>query len=224
MHSIVSELKTTFSNRSNKEQALWMKGYLRDQYDFYGVKAPERKALAKQVISKTGIPTYKELFEVVQELWEAPEREMQYVAMELCVKYKRHYNESFESLIEFMITNKSWWDTVDYIAATLTGNYLKKYPERILPIFKDWSFSDDFWLVRTSIIFQLKYKDKVDTDLLEDVIQRHAHSNEFFIQKAIGWMLRHYSRTNPKWVLELVAKQELKPLSKREAIRLINKG
>lgn len=224
MHSIVSELKTTFSNHSNKEQALWMKGYLRDQYDFYGVKAPERKALAKQVISKTGIPTYKELFEVVQELWEAPEREMQYVAMELCVKYKRHYNESFESLIEFMITNKSWWDTVDYIAATLTGNYLKKYPERILPIFKDWSFSDDFWLVRTSIIFQLKYKDKVDTDLLEDVIQRHAHSNEFFIQKAIGWMLRHYSRTNPKWVLELVAKQELKPLSKREAIRLINKG
>lgn len=224
MHSIVSELKTTFSNRSNKEQALWMKGYLRDQYDFYGVKAPERKALAKQVISKTGIPTYKELFEVVQELWEAPEREMQYVAMELCVKYKRHYNESFESLIEFMITNKSWWDTVDYIAATLTGNYLKKYPERILPIFKDWSFSDDFWLVRTSIIFQLKYKDKVDTYLLEDVIQRHAHSNEFFIQKAIGWMLRHYSRTNPKWVLELVAKQELKPLSKREAIRLINKG
>jgi 3-methyladenine DNA glycosylase AlkD len=224
MHLIVQELKAAFNANRNAEQAAWMKGYLRDQYDFYGVKAPERKALAKQVIAKTGIPEYKELPEVIHELWEAPERELQYVAMELCDKYKRQYEQGFEELLEFMITNKSWWDTVDYIAATLTGNYLKKYPNRILPIFKDWSFSDDFWLVRTTIIFQLKYKEKVNIGLLEDVIKRHAHSNEFFIQKAIGWMLRQYSRTNPDWVLELVAKQELKPLSRREAIRLINKS
>jgi 3-methyladenine DNA glycosylase AlkD len=224
MHSIVTELKTTFSASQNIENALYMKGYLRDQYDFYGVKAPERKALAKQVIAKTGIPDYKDLPLVIQELWEAPERELQYVGMELCDKYKRAYDQDFEALLEFMITNKSWWDTVDYIAATLTGNYLKKYPKRILPIFKDWSFSNDFWLVRTTIIFQLKYKDKVDTDLLEDVIRRHANSNEFFIQKAIGWMLRQYSKTNAKWVLDFVEKQELKPLSRREAIRLINKS
>ncbi|MFY0674414.1 MAG: DNA alkylation repair protein [Bacteroidia bacterium] len=221
MHPIVSELKSIFQANSNSEKAVWMKGYLRNQFEFYGIKAPERKSLTKQVIKDVGIPKYIDLHEVIQELWEAPERELQYAAMELCDKYKKQYDESFEELLEFMISNKSWWDTVDYIGATLTGNYLKKYPKRIMPIFKEWSFSDDYWLVRVTIIFQLKYKAEVDLDLLADVIKRHANSSEFFIQKAIGWMLRQYSRTNPTWVLEFVSNQKLKPLSKREAIRLI---
>ncbi|MGB0429799.1 MAG: DNA alkylation repair protein [Bacteroidia bacterium] len=222
MHPIVNELKTVFFKNTNLVKATQLKAYLRNQFDFYGIMAPQRKALTKQVIAKTGLPAYSELTEVVHELWEAPERELQYVAMELCDKYKKNYDSTFELLIEFMVTNKSWWDTVDYVAATLAGNYLKKNEQRVLPLFKEWSFSNDFWLVRVSIIYQLKYKDQVNTDLLTDVIKRHSNSKEFFIQKAIGWMLRQYSKYNKNWVLDFVENHDLKPLSKREAIRLIN--
>jgi len=125
-------------------------------------------------------------------------------------------------LFELMITNKSWWDTVDLITTNLVGNYFKLFPEQIIPITKIWIESDNIWLQRTCLIFQLKYKEEIDTDLLTDYILQLKDTKEFFINKAIGWILREYTRTNPEWVIDFVNKYELSNLSKREALKLIN--
>lgn len=77
------------------------------------------------------------------------------------------------------------------------------------------------WLNRTAIIFQLSYKEKTNFDLLKSECEKHKHSTEFFIQKAIGWALRDYSRFNPNGVLQYVNSTDLKPLSKKEALRLL---
>ncbi|MFT6151359.1 MAG: 3-methyladenine DNA glycosylase AlkD [Flavobacteriales bacterium] len=121
-----------------------------------------------------------------------------------------------------MITNKSWWDTVDLITTNLVGNYFKLFPEQIIPITKIWMESDNIWLQRTCLIFQLKYKEEIDTDLLTDYILQLKDTKEFFINKAIGWILREYTRTNPEWVIDFVNKHELSNLSKREALKLIS--
>ena len=125
-------------------------------------------------------------------------------------------------LFEYMVTNKSWWDTIDYIAPKLIGNYFKKFPEHRELYIQKWIASNHIWLQRSAILFQLKYKSDLDMKFLERIILSLNNTDEFFINKAIGWVLREYSRTNPNWVVEFVKKIPLSNLSKKEALRLIN--
>ncbi len=100
-------------------------------------------------------------------------------------------------LFEFMIINKSWWDTIDFISPKLTGEYFKFYPKQREKYVGKWLASKNIWLQRTSILFQLNYKDNLDTGFLTFIINSLPGSKEFFINKTIGWILRNYSRTNP---------------------------
>jgi 3-methyladenine DNA glycosylase AlkD len=109
------------------------------------------------------------------------------------------------------------------LATNVVGPLLKRNPERIPECVEKWRNHNSMWLNRTSILFQLKYKKELDTDLLADIISQFSTSKEFFIQKAIGWILRDYSRVNPVWVQQFVDSHSLKPLSVREATRLMKK-
>jgi 3-methyladenine DNA glycosylase AlkD len=99
------------------------------------------------------------------------------------------------------------------------GNYLLQFPDEKYKVIESFSNSDNMWLNRSAILFQLDYKKETDFDLLASVCEQHKSSNEFFIQKAIGWALRDYSRFNPSGVLAYVHSTNLKPLSQREALR-----
>jgi len=80
-------------------------------------------------------------------------------------------------------------------------------------------------LQRVCIIFQLKYKNEVDTELLFKYILELKHSNEFFIQKASGWALRQYSKFNPDVVVEFIREnQDLSNLTKREGLKYLKKN
>lgn len=120
-----------------------------------------------------------------------------------------------------MVTHKSWWDTVDYISIKLMGAYFKKFPEQRELYVKKWLASENIWLQRSALLFQLKYKENLDTTILSNAINYLVGSKEFFINKAIGWVLREYSRTNPKWVVDFVEKTNLNSLSRREALSLL---
>ena len=67
------------------------------------------------------------------------------------------------------------------------------------------------------ILYQLYYKEETDEERLFRYILRRANSDEFFVQKAIGWALREYAKTRPANVKSFVSRHQLKPLSKREA-------
>jgi 3-methyladenine DNA glycosylase AlkD len=86
-----------------------------------------------------------------------------------------------------------------------------------------WSAGSDIWLKRTAILHQLAYKDKTDIVLLEQIISNCLGSDEFFINKAIGWALREYSKTDPEWVESFISrrKNELSPLSIKEGSKYI---
>jgi 3-methyladenine DNA glycosylase AlkD len=120
-----------------------------------------------------------------------------------------------------MLLNKSWWDTVDHACTELISPYFKLFPEEINKITGKWNKSKNFWLQRSSIMFQKKYRKDTDTVLLAKYILAHAKSKEFFVQKAIGWALREYSYVDPKWVSDFVRKNKLAPLSEREALKRI---
>jgi 3-methyladenine DNA glycosylase AlkD len=125
--------------------------------------------------------------------------------------------------IEKLVTTKSWWDTVDFLASNAAGPWFRKFPEKKSEITSRWNASENFWLQRMSILFQLKYKAETDTKILRSYILPLMESKEFFIRKAIGWALREYAKTDPKFVSKLVKELPLSPLSKKEAMKGIER-
>ncbi|NOY76887.1 MAG: DNA alkylation repair protein, partial [Calditrichaeota bacterium] len=176
----------------------------------------------KPFFAKDYLPPKNNLEKIVKILWEKPEREYQYFAQELTEKYNKQFDKNDIKLFEFMITHKSWWDTVDFIAPKLVGEYFKIYPDQRNTNIEKWIASDNIWLQRTSILFQLNYENELDTEFLAYIINSLLGSKEFFINKAIGWILRQYSKVNSNWVIEFTKHTQLDKLSYKEALRLIN--
>ncbi|HET9057040.1 MAG TPA: DNA alkylation repair protein [Chitinophagaceae bacterium] len=221
MHSYTTGLVVLFKKNANSVQASGAKAYMRNQFNFFGLKANLWRQLHNEYADRN-MPDFREAELIIKELWSLPERELQLAAIELLGKYKKQWTKKVIKLIEYLITHKSWWDTVDHIASVLTGPYFKLFPQQIEPITGKWNHSDNFWLQRSSIMFQKHYKKTTDTELLGKYIFHLHNSKEFFIQKAIGWALREYSKTNAQWVRKFVKQNKLAPLSKREALKRLN--
>jgi 3-methyladenine DNA glycosylase AlkD len=218
----IAVLDQEFSRNANSELALQQRAYLRNQFHFFGISTQQRRAIQRPFLLKAMLPPKSELHELVKVLWARNEREFHYFAQELALKYLKVTEKEDIDLYEYMVAHQSWWDTVDMIANKLMGNYFLLFPEERKEYIDKWLKSNNIWLQRSALLYQLKYKEKMDLDLLKQCIYHLLGSNEFFINKAIGWILREYSRTNPVWVQEFVKDTTLSPLSKREALRLIS--
>ncbi len=221
MSEYLSKLQAAFKRNADAKVAKGQKAYMKDQFEFYGITAPERKRIQQPFLNKNNLPEKNELERLVKKLWQLPQREYQMFGQELVDKYSRKLAKDDIALLEYMITFKSWWDTVDFIAARIVGNYFKLYPELRKKIVTKWLKSGNIWLQRSALLFQLKYKAELDTALLSHCVQQLLGSKEFFINKAIGWILREYSKTNPEWVWKFVHDHPFHSLSKREALRLM---
>jgi 3-methyladenine DNA glycosylase AlkD len=223
MHDYVKGIDSVYQRHANDDRATSAKAYLRNQFEFYGLSMPLRRQVSKEYIKEKGLPLYDELEQIVKELYALPQREFQYFAIEIAAGLKKQWKQDTIALFEYMIVTKSWWDTVDYINSELCAPFFKRFPGDIKKITFGWNRSDNFWLQRSSLLFQKNYKAALDNGLLTDYILHLSQSKEFFIQKAIGWVLREHSRFDPGWVRSFVEKHELPPLSKREALKTILK-
>lgn len=222
VESFIDTLTNELEANQDAENAIAQKAYMRNQFEYYGLTTTTRRNVQKPFFVKEFLPSKAEMKEIVQILWLKPQREYQYIAQELAFKYVKNLEEDDIELFEFMIINHSWWDTVDHIANKLMGAYFKKYPEFRQEYVTKWLESNNIWLQRSALLFQLKYKNELDVVLLETTIGFLLGSSEFFINKAIGWVLREYSRVNPLWVSTFVERTpNLNKLSKKEALRLI---
>ncbi|MBC8754884.1 DNA alkylation repair protein [Kordia sp. YSTF-M3] len=216
----VTKLQEAFQANANIDNQKQMEVYMRYLFRFHGIKAPIRKQLIKELL-----PDYKSFLQeniraVVTELYNLPQREYHYTAMEL---YQKFSNKKYElkdgRFFTRMITTHSWWDSVDFLAKHVFGKYLLQFPEQKRKMLDFYSKSDNMWLNRAAILHQLSYKNETDQAELFKQCIVHKESEEFFIQKAIGWALREYGKVQPEAVLNFVKTTKLKELSEREAIR-----
>ncbi len=223
MHQYLLPLVTQFQQNANAANASGMKAYMLHQFDYFGIKTPLRDSIVHQYLKENSITRTAELEKVIKELWKMDQRELQYAAIDVFKAHKALWKPACLQMIQYCLTHKSWWDTVDGIASDWLGPFFTLFPELTLSVTDTWNQSDNKWLQRSSILFQKNAKQQTDTRLLCKYILRHQKSKEFFIQKAIGWALREYSKSNPDWVKHFVAKNELAPLSKREALKRLNR-
>lgn len=219
--SYLVEIQKHFEPYADEEQGAAMAAYMKNHFRFLGIKAPLRKELLKDFITNHGKPSREDLSDIIIGLWSLPQREYQYCAMEIAQRSLAKPLPDDMLLITYMLEYKQWWDSVDFIASNLVGNTFSKLPEVRDSYFPTWVKSDDMWLNRTAILYQLKYKNQTDKDRLTAAINPHIESKEFFHQKAIGWALRQYSKFNPDWVQAFIKSNELAPLSKREASKYL---
>jgi 3-methyladenine DNA glycosylase AlkD len=214
-------LTTHIAAFSDRDRAPAMEAYMKHKFVYFGLSSQVRRDALKDFMKHHPCPTGEALDDVVEELWRAPERELHYCAMELVQKTKRHKRADAIPLLEHMLTHQAWWDTVDFIAATLVGEHFRAHPDQMESTALRWNDSGDLWLIRSSILFQLKYKTQIDLDLLERLMLPHIDSREFFLQKVIGWVLRQISKHDPEYVRNFLQQHALKPVSMREAVKYL---
>ena len=220
MHPYINQIKKEFAACANAAKAAGAKAYLLHQFEFYGIQTPERRKICKNFYKTNPVTSHATLTTIIKEAFAAPERELHYFAIELLAYHHKLWTPKTIILIEWILTHKSWWDSVDSTNSNVIGKYFIQFPELLESTTKKWNQSNNFWLQRMSILFQLQYKEKTNTALLEKYIVNCLGSNEFFINKAIGWALRAYAYTHKKWVIRFVKDHpQLSNLSKREALK-----
>ena len=221
LEEAIELLKVKMEYQQDPIKRVQMAAFLKNHFECFGIKSPVRNETQRKWFS-TIKPLGFDHFDIVYHLWALPQREYQYVANDYLKKLpKKKWKKNDYKILEELITTKSWWDSVDGLASNAVGAYFLQFPEKIDKVITRWRNSDNFWLNRTCLIFQLKYKDEVDFELLKDLIKQYQGEKEFFIQKAIGWSLRQYSKFNPEGVREFVKEIDLKGLALREASKHI---
>lgn len=219
----LDQIRNVFMSKGDPTRRIQMEAYLRNQFSFYGVMSGPRKEILKQIKQDflQGMNAYEKRLLVVR-LWEDEYRESQLLALEWMMQWNpKDYLESDLPFFEDLILQKSWWDTVDGIAPNLIGKYAKRFPEKMKEVWNVWEKHPSFWIRRSCLIFQLRYRQETDLALLQHFIHSFKSDQEFFIQKAIGWSLREVSKWNPHWVKEVVEVEELKGLARREAMKYV---
>lgn len=208
-----------FYQAANPQKAIAMEAYMRNQFKFLGIRAPERKILTRDFLKTIDRATID--WEFVQQCWEKDEREFQYLAIAYLTKVKQRLIVEDIPRLRQLIVTKSWWDTIDSLDKFV--GYVALHHPTVEATLLDWSTDDNIWLRRVAIDHQILRKEQTNPVLLEKIICHNFGQNEFFINKAIGWSLRDYSKTNPEWVKTFIARHQdqMAPLSIREASKYI---
>ncbi|MEM7330801.1 MAG: DNA alkylation repair protein [Chloroflexota bacterium] len=218
-HPYNEPLLALFDDNQNPDDAKSMTQYMRNQFAHFGIKSPLRKELLKAFTAGHGLPPVEQIEAIALDLWSQPQRECQHAAMWFLEKRRKKLPPATIDLIEKLIVTKSWWDTIDFLSSHDAAYFFKQFPETKETHLTHWRRSENFWLRRASILFQLLYRQETDGDLLFAIIRENLGSKEFFINKAIGWALRTYSRVDETAVIQFVQSTPLHPLSKREALK-----
>jgi 3-methyladenine DNA glycosylase AlkD len=221
----LAALETLFKAEEDPKRATDMARYMKDQFAFFGFPATERRALQRQAFAGAPGPTETDVKRLTKACWRKKQREFQYFGADYVRQHIEVCDQTFLSQLEFLITHKSWWDTVDVLAGHGVGGLARRF-RPVADEMDNWIDSDNMWIARAALLYQLGFKADTDADQLFGFCERRIKDTEFFIRKAIGWALREYSKTDPRAVRSFARKHdtELSGLSKREALKWLNRN
>jgi 3-methyladenine DNA glycosylase AlkD len=218
--TVLDRLVAIYGAARDPGAAAPMRAYMRDQFPFLGIPTTRRRPLSREVLAGLPRPAEDDLRAVAVACWELEEREYQYFACDWLRRHAAVCSPGFLDTARALIITKSWWDTVDALAARVVGPIVARHPATV-PTMDIWLVDENMWLARTAILHQLTYAERTDADRLFRYCLARAGHNDFFIRKAIGWALRQYAKTDPAAVRSFVSAHagQLSPLSRNEALK-----
>jgi 3-methyladenine DNA glycosylase AlkD len=225
MTTLVQEIQYALEKVKDPSRVEQMEAYMKNHFSFIGVMSGPRKLIFQKFKPQLLRFNPEQSWEFILECWASSYREVQYIGIDyLLTCYKKNAQASDGEHLTFILSNQTWWDSLDLIASHSVGHYARQFPAAFQELALSWETSTNFWMQRTLLIHQLKYKQQTNLELLQNYIHAFKWNNEFFIQKAIGWSLREVSKWNPDWVRVLVESENLSGLAKREAMKYVPIG
>jgi len=212
---MIEEIKNTLLANGNHADADYMFDYMRGKFAFLGIKTPTRRELTKDFIKDVSKLDIDEIVVQIDKLWNLEEREFQMLGLDIIMRSKNKFQTRHIGNFESWIINKSWWDTIDMIASHNIGNLFARESELRDKTIAKWLVNENIWLNRTCLLYQLKYKEATNLELLFYYIDELKDIEEFFIQKAIGWALRQASKFYPQEVKAYMVSHDLSPLAQK---------
>ncbi|SDO58544.1 3-methyladenine DNA glycosylase AlkD [Streptococcus equinus] len=209
-----------FEANANPKKAQEMSAYMKKLFSFYGIRTPKRRAIYKDFLAREKKAKTVD-WAFLNRCWEDEHRECQYLVLDYLRAFQKYLTfEDIEKVKPF-ISSKQWWDSIDVLAGIVGRIGLED--TRVDDVMKIWARDKNIWFRRIAILHQLGRKKKTKLELLEWILLTNLGSREFFINKAIGWALRDFSKVNPDWVRQFLAKNEekLSSLSIREASKYL---
>lgn len=199
------------------------KRYLKSPQKFYGLTVPSLRKLAKAWLRDHKDASIEEVIKLSQALWAGEYHEQRMLAIFLLVYRVKELNFVHLPVVEHMVQTAVGWAQLDMIAAWLCGQIFKESPRRMTAVLKKWIKDGNFWVRRAALLTLLGpvRKEPRHFVLFQDLATPLLREKEFFIRKAIGWVLRELSKVDPQLVYEYVRehKGEMSGLTYREATR-----
>ncbi len=219
-HPLVIALRQAMSEAADPTKASSMQAYMKTDQPFYGVQAGPRRQIFRAARKQYPIRSREEYEENIRDLWGGVYREEMYLALDLAEGAKAYRDLASWPLYVDLMRTATNWDTLDWIAAGLLGDLLRHHREKEAEV-RTWVDDNNLWVRRTALLIHLKHKHETNLPMLSAAILHLAPEKEFFIRKAIGWVLRETAKTDPDWVRAFVTDHtaQLSGLSVREAMK-----
>jgi len=218
----VLAVQRAFTPLADASKAEPMKAYLLDQFEFLGLPAPVRRKAVKD-IGKVQWQSADDLLAAAELLWQKPQREYRYTAVDLLRKHSALLNVNDLPALQALLLRDPWWETVDGLSAVIADVMhaaVQQKPNAAVAM-DVWLKHPSHWVRRSAMLHQLGWRLDTDTTRLFGYATQLADEKEFFIRKAIGWALRDYARWNPQAVTDFLVQQRttLSGLTVREAAK-----
>ena len=214
--------------RATPGRAEHERAYLRSSLEHYGTGVPAIRAVAREVNRRHPAMTRDELTVLVAALWSTPVHERRMASVELLVLFGDRLGPADAALLEQLLRESRTWALVDGLATSVVGRLVERFPELGL-VLDRWAVDGDFWIRRAALLALLPGLRRGEGDF--DRFSRYADAmldeREFFVRKAIGWVLRDTARKRPdlvhQWLLPRAARasgvtirEAVKPLSEAQ--------
>ncbi len=207
------------------ERAAGAKRYLKSDLDFLGVPLPELQRVAKAWLGDHASLERADLVRLVRALWRRRLHELRGVAIIVLQERRALLAPEDLELLEWMLRRSNTWAYVDALAIYVVGALIERRPALAATLDR-WAGDDDFWIRRSALLALLLPLRRGEGDWKR--FARYADTmldeKEFFIRKAIGWVLREVSKKRPELVVRFLTRQRVARVSGvtiREAVKYL---
>jgi 3-methyladenine DNA glycosylase AlkD len=209
------------------------KAYLKSALEHHGTSVPAIRAVARAVARRHPTLAHEELVGLATELWSAPVHERRAVAVELLRLHNERLGPADVPLLERLLRESGTWALVDPLATSVVGPLAERHAE-LAPVLDRWAAGDDFWLRRTALLALLPALRRGEGEFERFAAYADAmlDDRQFFVRKAIGWVLRDTARKRPELVFEwllpratrasgVTVREAVKPMSERQRAAIL---
>lgn len=219
--------------RGRPERAENERRYLKSALQHYGVRVPDTRAVVTRVARENPDLDRASLTALVEQLWETEVFEQRMAAVELLVVFQNRLASADLSSLEALLRQCRTWALLDPLAITVVGGLIDGRP-KLQGRVQRWAKDEDFWLRRAALLSQMLplRRGNGSFDPFGKMADRLLEDREFFIRKAIGWVLREAGKRRPDLVFDWLAprvhrasgvtvREAVKPLDERQRRTLL---